>query len=73
MRYRVNSIVAFCSRHVYGLVMAKNTPLGIRLEDDERDALEKAAIADDRSMSALGRKVLVEWLRKNGWLKKGTK
>jgi hypothetical protein len=52
--------------------MAKNTPLGIRLEDEERDALERAALADDRSMSALGRKILVEWLRKNGWLK-GTK
>jgi hypothetical protein len=72
MRCRVNSDVAFCSRIPYGLGMAKNTPLGIRLEDEERDALERAALADDRSMSALGRKILVEWLRKNGWLK-GTK
>lgn len=49
--------------------MAKNLPLGIRLEPDERAALEKAAASEDRSMSALGRKIIAEWLRKNGWMK----
>jgi hypothetical protein len=29
--------------------------------------LEAAATADGRSMSALGRKILSDWLRDNGW------
>ena len=49
--------------------MAKDAPLGIRLEPNERAALEKAAASEVLSMSALGRKIMVEWLRKNGWLK----
>ena len=49
--------------------MVKTDPIGIRLEPAERDALERAAAGDDRPMSALARKVLVDWLRKNGWLK----
>jgi hypothetical protein len=49
--------------------MAKTEPIGIRLDPAERAALEKAATADDRSMSALARRVLADWLRKNGWLK----
>jgi hypothetical protein len=58
---------------MYGLGMAKRTPLGIRLEDDEHAALEKAAAQEVLSMSTLGRKIIVEWLRKNGFLKKGSK
>ena len=49
--------------------MTKAEPIGIRLEPDERTALEEAAAADDRTMSALGRKIIAEWLRVNGWLK----
>ena len=52
--------------------MVKTDPIGIRLDPAERDALERAAASDDRTMSALARKVLADWLRKNGWLK-GTK
>jgi len=48
--------------------MAKTDPIGIRLDPAERSALEKAAAVDDRSMSSLARKVLADWLRKNGWL-----
>ncbi len=48
--------------------MAKSDPLGIRLEPGERAALERAAGADDRSMSALGRKIIADWLREEGWL-----
>jgi hypothetical protein len=48
--------------------MAKDLPLGIRLEPEERAALEKAAGSEVLSMSALGRKIMVEWLRKNAWL-----
>ena len=49
--------------------MAKTGHVGIRLEPEERDALERAAAADGRTMSSLARKIIVEWLRKNGWLK----
>jgi uncharacterized protein (DUF1778 family) len=36
--------------------------IGIRLEPDEREALREAAAADDRSISALARKIIVAWL-----------
>lgn len=49
--------------------MAKTHPLGVRLEPVERDALGRAALADDRSVSALVRKIVVEWLQANGHLK----
>ncbi len=48
--------------------MAKDPALGIRLEPDERAALERAAKADERALSAMGRKIIVEWLRTNGWM-----
>jgi hypothetical protein len=48
--------------------MAKSDTVGIRLDPQERDALQRAANADDRSMSALARKLLVEWLKETGWL-----
>ena len=49
--------------------MAKEPALGIRLEADEKDALERAALADDRALSAMGRKIIADWLRQHGWLK----
>ena len=49
--------------------MAKIDPIGIRLTLEERKALERAAAADDRSMSALARKFIVEALKKGKWLK----
>lgn len=48
--------------------MPKTDPIGIRLEAAEKAALEQAAAADDRSMSAMVRKIIVEWLRKHGHL-----
>lgn len=48
--------------------MAKKKPLGIRFEDAEGEALGRAVKAEDRAMSALGRKIIVEWLRRHGWL-----
>ena len=47
---------------------AKNDPLGIRLEPEEREALERAARHDDRPLSAMGRKAIVSWLREHGWM-----
>ena len=48
--------------------MAKDPALGIRLEPDERDALDRASKADERALSAMGRKIIVEWLRSNAWM-----
>ena len=48
--------------------MPKTPPIGIRLSAEERAALTRAAAADDRSLSALARKVLADWLRRNRWL-----
>lgn len=46
----------------------KTDPLSVRFAPEERAALEKAAAADARSMSALARKLVVDWLRQNGWM-----
>lgn len=48
--------------------MAKANSVGVRLEPEERVALQQAASAADRTLSALARRVLVDWLRKNGHL-----
>jgi hypothetical protein len=55
----------------YTAPMTKKPPLGIRFEPYEQDALEAAAKADDRPTSALGRKIILDWLRANGWLGDG--
>jgi hypothetical protein len=48
--------------------MPRTATIPIRFEEPEREALERAANSDDRSMSALARKIVVEWLRTNGHL-----
>ena len=48
--------------------MAKTDPLPVRLDPDMRAALERAAVADDRTLSAMVRKALGDWLRDNGYL-----
>lgn len=48
--------------------MAKTYPIGTRLEPEEMDALSRAAVADDRSVSALMRRIIADWLRTNEWL-----
>ena len=49
--------------------MAKVDPIGIRLDPAEKAALEQAAAADDRSISAFARKILADWLKAHEWLK----
>lgn len=49
--------------------MGKTPSLGVRVHPETKAALEKAAKADMRSVSSLIEKILVEWLRKNGFLK----
>lgn len=53
--------------------MTKERPIGIRFEPEERAALERAAAADDRTMAAMARKIITEWLKKAGHLKKAPK
>jgi uncharacterized protein (DUF1778 family) len=42
--------------------MAKNDPIGVRLEPDQRAALEQAAARDSRTLSAMVRKIIADWL-----------
>jgi hypothetical protein len=49
--------------------MPKTPSLGIRVQPETKKALEKAAKADMRSVSSLAEKIIVEWLRANGYLK----
>jgi hypothetical protein len=53
--------------------MAKLNPLGVRLEPDTKAALEKAAADDRRSISSMIDRILIEWLRANGYLKPAKK
>jgi hypothetical protein len=50
--------------------MGKTPSLGVRVQPETKRALEKAAKADLRSVSSLVEKILTEWLRAHGYLKK---
>jgi predicted transcriptional regulator len=47
----------------------KGSPLGFRVPDDVKAALERAAEADERSVSFVATKIISEWLKENGFLK----
>jgi hypothetical protein len=47
----------------------KTMPVGVRLEPEVKDALERAAKADMRKVSTMASKILTEWLKDNGYLK----
>jgi hypothetical protein len=47
----------------------RSAPLGIRITPTVKAAAEKAADADHRTLASLVEKVLIEWLRANGYLK----
>jgi hypothetical protein len=49
--------------------MGKTPSLGVRVRPETKAALEKAASDDLRSVSSLIEKILIEWLRKKGYLK----
>lgn len=44
----------------------KDAPLTIRLEPEMRQALAAIAAAEDRPVSRLIRRILADWLRKQG-------
>lgn len=50
--------------------MARTNSLGVRVEQEIKDALEVAAKADDRSLSSMVERVLRGWLQENGFLPK---
>ncbi len=52
--------------------MARTNPLGVRVEPDVKDALERAAKADDRSVSSLVERILKQWLTEKGFLSSNT-
>ncbi len=49
--------------------MVKEPPIGIRLDTHVRAALEKAAKAEERSLSFLIQKAIEEWLKARKYLK----
>lgn len=47
----------------------KSVPISFRLPPEVKEALEKAAKEDVRSVSSLMEKVVTQWLRQHGYLK----
>ena len=50
--------------------MARTASIGIRVEPDLKDAAERAAKDDRRTVASLIEKVLTEWLEQNGYMQK---
>jgi hypothetical protein len=44
--------------------MAKTPPVGVRLDPHLKIALERAAVDDQRSLSAMIAKILSDWLKR---------
>jgi len=59
---------AICKHLQTGDVMAKTAAIGIRVEPAIKEAVERAAAADRRTVASLTEKVLVDWLKANGHL-----
>jgi hypothetical protein len=51
--------------------VTRTASIGIRVEPDIKAAAEKAAADDHRTVASLIEKLLVEYLREQGYLKKG--
>ncbi|MDH2092282.1 ribbon-helix-helix protein, CopG family [Rhizobium pusense] len=50
-------------------MMQKSVPISFRLPPEVKDALEKAAKDDVRSVSSLMEKLVTQWLREHGYMK----
>lgn len=46
--------------------MAKHAALSFRIPNEMKEALEKAAMSDDRSVSSLVMIILRDWLKEHG-------
>lgn len=53
--------------------LLKTAHIPVSFREEEREALQCAAEADDRALSALARKIVVDWLKENGYLKGAAK
>ena len=51
--------------------MKRTTPISIRVAPDIKEALDRAAAADRRSVSSMVEKILADWLEDRGYLPKG--
>ena len=49
--------------------MAKKSAISVRVDDELKEALEKAAKADRRSLASLTELILSDWLKARGYLK----
>jgi hypothetical protein len=49
--------------------MPKEAPIAFRIDAEVKAALQRAAAEDRRSLSSLMDKILVQWLRANGYLR----
>jgi hypothetical protein len=58
-----------CQSHTMD-VMPKDSAISVRVTTEVKAAAEKAAAADSRSVASLVEKILAEWLREKGHLKK---
>jgi hypothetical protein len=47
--------------------MPKTTPMGIRLAQETKDALARAAKDDLRSLNSLIEKILTDWVKESGY------
>jgi hypothetical protein len=50
--------------------MSKTSAISVRVPEKVKDAIEKAAEADSRSVASLVQKVLTDFLKNNGYLPK---
>lgn len=50
--------------------MAKNSAISVRVPDKVKEAAERAAAEDSRSVASLVEKILADWLKSKGYLPK---
>jgi hypothetical protein len=55
---------------VVKIMTEKTSPVSFRLPKEKKAALEKAAKEDTRSVSSMIEKIITDWLKDHGYLKK---
>jgi hypothetical protein len=70
----INDVYQGCSmkKPVKRSTVTKTQPkamFGVRLAAEEREALDKAAAAEDRSAAYIARRAILDWLKAQGYLK----
>jgi hypothetical protein len=64
----MNAVIIECQLHT-SEHMAKTAALSVRVSDQVKAAVEKAAADDSRSSASLVEKIVTEWLKAKGYLK----